>query len=85
MQNHVEFFSSPDMTPTHTSGFTAHRSPPSPGQTDPFYTQGELITPDTQLDDTWVTVFGYVYISDFAFVCSIVQILVENLLNQLRA
>ena len=41
---------------------TAHRTktPPSPGQSDPFYTQGEMLTPDTVLDDTWVTVFGYV-------------------------
>ncbi|XP_076819094.1 nucleoporin NUP35-like isoform X2 [Clavelina lepadiformis] len=35
------------------------KTPPSPGQTDPFYTQGELITPKVQLDDTWVTVFGF--------------------------
>ncbi|XP_053327092.1 nucleoporin NUP35 isoform X2 [Spea bombifrons] len=31
----------------------------SPAQLDPFYTQGEALTSDDQLDDTWVTVFGF--------------------------
>ncbi|XP_071853520.1 nucleoporin NUP35-like isoform X2 [Apostichopus japonicus] len=37
-------------------------SPParsSPAQIDPFYTQGEAIIPDTELDQTWVTIFGF--------------------------
>lgn len=32
---------------------------PSPGQIDPFYTQGESIGIDERLDETWVTVFGF--------------------------
>lgn len=31
----------------------------SPTQVDPFYTQGEKLTCQTQLDDTWVTIFGF--------------------------
>ncbi|XP_029461812.1 nucleoporin NUP35 isoform X2 [Rhinatrema bivittatum] len=31
----------------------------SPAQLDPFYTQGEYLTSEDQLDDTWVTVFGF--------------------------
>ncbi|XP_075036587.1 nucleoporin NUP35 [Mixophyes fleayi] len=31
----------------------------SPAQLDPFYTQGDALTSDDQLDDTWVTVFGF--------------------------
>ncbi|KFP38309.1 Nucleoporin NUP53, partial [Chlamydotis macqueenii] len=31
----------------------------SPAQLDPFYTQGESLTSEDQLDDTWVTVFGF--------------------------
>ncbi|KAM4698123.1 nucleoporin NUP35 [Rhinophrynus dorsalis] len=31
----------------------------SPAQLDPFYTQGDTLTSDDQLDDTWVTVFGF--------------------------
>uniref|UniRef100_A0A8C0EA17 Nucleoporin NUP35 n=1 Tax=Bubo bubo TaxID=30461 RepID=A0A8C0EA17_BUBBB len=31
----------------------------SPAQLDPFYTQGDSLTSDDQLDDTWVTVFGF--------------------------
>ncbi|OCT63691.1 hypothetical protein XELAEV_18044791mg [Xenopus laevis] len=31
----------------------------SPAQMDPFYTQGDALTSDDQLDDTWVTVFGF--------------------------
>lgn len=30
----------------------------SPAQLDPFYTQGDSLTSEDQLDDTWVTVFG---------------------------
>lgn len=40
-----------------------HRSPSlkafSPGQVDRFYTQGPDFHPSTDLDDTWVTVFGF--------------------------
>ncbi|XP_048728366.1 nucleoporin NUP35-like isoform X2 [Ostrea edulis] len=31
----------------------------SPAQLDPFYTQGEMLTADDALDETWVTVFGF--------------------------
>ncbi|CAI9613810.1 unnamed protein product [Staurois parvus] len=31
----------------------------SPAQLDPFYTQGDALTSEDQLDDTWVTVFGF--------------------------
>ncbi|XP_067843792.1 nucleoporin NUP35 isoform X2 [Heptranchias perlo] len=31
----------------------------SPAQVDPFYTQGESLTSDDHLDDTWITVFGF--------------------------
>lgn len=31
----------------------------SPAQLDPFYTQGESISVDEQLDETWITVFGF--------------------------
>lgn len=31
----------------------------SPAQLDPFYTQGESLKCDDQLDETWVTVFGF--------------------------
>ncbi|XP_060068231.1 nucleoporin NUP35-like [Ylistrum balloti] len=35
------------------------RIPISPAQLDPFYTQGESLTSDDILDETWVTVFGF--------------------------
>lgn len=31
----------------------------SPTQIDPFYTQGEQLKNESQLDDTWVTIFGF--------------------------
>ncbi|KAL3841974.1 hypothetical protein ACJMK2_020050 [Sinanodonta woodiana] len=31
----------------------------SPTQMDPFYTQGEMLTAEDVLDETWVTVFGF--------------------------
>lgn len=31
----------------------------SPAQVDPFYSQGEALSSDDQLDQTWVTVFGF--------------------------
>ncbi|KAJ8403381.1 hypothetical protein AAFF_G00351530 [Aldrovandia affinis] len=31
----------------------------SPAQADPFYTQGEDLSSEDHLDDTWVTVFGF--------------------------
>ncbi|XP_064603191.1 nucleoporin NUP35-like [Liolophura sinensis] len=31
----------------------------SPAQIDPFYTQGEALSTDDVLDETWVTVFGF--------------------------
>ncbi|XP_063400373.1 nucleoporin NUP35-like [Mytilus trossulus] len=33
--------------------------PPSPAQMDPFYTQGESLTSEDVLDETWITVFGF--------------------------
>ena len=33
--------------------------PLSPAQMDPFYTQGEDLTPEDTLDQSWVTVFGF--------------------------
>ncbi|KAA8588402.1 hypothetical protein FQN60_001596 [Etheostoma spectabile] len=33
----------------------------SPAQVDPFYSQGESLSSDDQLDQAWVTVFGYLY------------------------
>ncbi|NXP73931.1 NUP35 protein, partial [Ramphastos sulfuratus] len=35
------------------------KTPLSPAQLDPFYTQGDALTSEDQLDDTWVTVFGF--------------------------
>lgn len=35
------------------------QTPPSPAQIDPFYTQGEALTSQEELDETWVTVFGF--------------------------
>ncbi|NXG50693.1 NUP35 protein, partial [Psilopogon haemacephalus] len=35
------------------------KTPLSPAQLDPFYTQGDTLTSEDQLDDTWVTVFGF--------------------------
>ncbi len=35
------------------------KTPPSPAQIDPFYTQGETIQHDSELDATWITVFGF--------------------------
>jgi len=34
-------------------------NPPSPTQLDPFYTQGELLSSNGQIDSSWVTVFGF--------------------------
>ncbi|XP_006636545.3 nucleoporin NUP35 [Lepisosteus oculatus] len=31
----------------------------SPAQVDPFYTQGDALSSDDHLDETWVTVFGF--------------------------
>ncbi|XP_036401889.1 nucleoporin NUP35-like [Megalops cyprinoides] len=31
----------------------------SPAQVDPFYTQGDALSSEDNLDDTWVTVFGF--------------------------
>lgn len=33
----------------------------SPAQVDPFYSQGESLSSDDYLDQTWITVFGYLY------------------------
>ncbi|KAI5629625.1 nucleoporin NUP53 isoform X1, partial [Silurus asotus] len=31
----------------------------SPAQVDPFFTQGDGLSSEDQLDETWVTVFGF--------------------------
>ncbi|KAK2177457.1 hypothetical protein NP493_597g02008 [Ridgeia piscesae] len=45
-------------TMSHVIGQSA-KTPPSPAQMDPFYTQGETLKADDELDETWVTVFGF--------------------------
>ncbi|XP_013408984.1 nucleoporin NUP53 [Lingula anatina] len=42
-----------------TSFNQSRKTPPSPAQIDPFYTQGEAIQPEDELDETWITVFGF--------------------------
>ncbi|XP_075714379.1 nucleoporin NUP35-like isoform X2 [Rhinoderma darwinii] len=37
----------------------SRRATLSPAQLDPFYTQGDSLTCDDQLNDTWVTVYGF--------------------------
>ncbi|XP_053554516.1 nucleoporin NUP35 [Bombina bombina] len=37
----------------------SRKSTLSPAQLDPFYTQGDALTSDDQLDDSWVTLFGF--------------------------
>ncbi|XP_041366621.1 nucleoporin NUP35-like isoform X2 [Gigantopelta aegis] len=39
---------------------TTSKIPVSPAQLDPFYTQGDCLKSDDVLDETWVTVFGFV-------------------------
>ncbi|XP_072182288.1 nucleoporin NUP35-like [Diadema setosum] len=50
---------SPSRTSMVQSSQWSMQAPPSPPQVDPFYTQGEQLQPDDQLDDTWVTIFGF--------------------------
>ncbi|XP_064635235.1 nucleoporin NUP35-like [Lineus longissimus] len=59
-------FSTPGPPPTEMShsfigpfGSQQKKQVPSPTQIDPFYTQGESIRPDDELDETWVTIFGF--------------------------
>ncbi|XP_067140269.1 nucleoporin NUP35 isoform X2 [Centruroides vittatus] len=47
------------LTPDRNVNQTTNSSFLSPAQIDPFYTQGENLTADMQLDETWVTVFGF--------------------------
>ncbi|KAK2154866.1 hypothetical protein LSH36_255g01006 [Paralvinella palmiformis] len=35
------------------------KTPPSPAQRDPFYTQGDNLKAQDDLDETWITVFGF--------------------------
>lgn len=51
---HETMYATPDQSLANTS-----RIPSSPAQLDPFYTQGESLTPDDVLDETWITVFGF--------------------------
>lgn len=42
------------------TGIGQQRKPAlSPAQVDPFYTQGDALSAEDHLDDTWVTVFGF--------------------------
>ncbi|XP_036396960.1 nucleoporin NUP35-like isoform X1 [Megalops cyprinoides] len=41
------------------SGGQQRKSTLSPAQVDPFYTQGDALSSEDHLDDTWVTVFGF--------------------------
>ncbi|XP_074645739.1 nucleoporin NUP35-like [Tubulanus polymorphus] len=50
-QTGLLFNNAPPQTVTATAS--------SPTQIDPFYTQGEAITPDEVLNETWVTIFGF--------------------------
>lgn len=45
----------PNSAKQDTSSF---KTPPSPAQLDPFYTQGENLTSNVEIDETWVTIFG---------------------------
>ncbi|XP_016117806.1 nucleoporin NUP53-like [Sinocyclocheilus grahami] len=38
---------------------TQRKTTLSPAQVDPFFTQGDALSSEDQLDDTWVTVFGF--------------------------
>ncbi|KAM9850490.1 nucleoporin NUP35 [Aulostomus maculatus] len=42
-----------------TPGTAVQQGCLSPAQVDPFYSQGEALSADDQLDQTWVTVFGF--------------------------
>ncbi|KAG7463134.1 nucleoporin NUP35 [Solea senegalensis] len=44
-------------TPGNTTGL--QQACLSPAQVDPFYSQGESLSSEDQLDQTWVTVFGF--------------------------
>uniref|UniRef100_H3D1Y0 Nucleoporin NUP53 n=1 Tax=Tetraodon nigroviridis TaxID=99883 RepID=H3D1Y0_TETNG len=39
--------------------FSVHQACLSPAQVDPFYSQGESLSSDDRLDQSWVTVFGF--------------------------
>ncbi|XP_069011230.1 nucleoporin NUP35 isoform X2 [Embiotoca jacksoni] len=45
--------------PASTPGTGVQQLCLSPAQVDPFYSQGESLSSDDQLDQTWVTVFGF--------------------------
>eukprot|EP00112_Aurelia_sp_Birch-Aquarium-sp1_P026942 Seg989.9 transcript_id=Seg989.9/GoldUCD/mRNA.D3Y31 product="Nucleoporin NUP35" protein_id=Seg989.9/GoldUCD/D3Y31 len=51
----------PHETSMNTSVFSPRQDvmPQSPAQLDPFYTQGETLTSNDILDETWVTIFGF--------------------------
>ncbi|XP_064476595.1 nucleoporin NUP35-like [Ornithodoros turicata] len=50
---------SSEEAPSFCKSFNESQSFASPAQVDPFYTQGDKLTPTTELDRTWVTVFGF--------------------------
>lgn len=53
----------PFMTKVYPSSLSTtgvHQVCLSPAQVDPFYSQGESLSSDDRLDQSWVTVFGYV-------------------------
>jgi nuclear pore complex protein Nup53 len=47
------------MAPDTMVPMSTQRTPPSPAQMDPFYTQGENLTSDDRYDEHCVTVFGF--------------------------
>ncbi|CAH1786028.1 unnamed protein product [Owenia fusiformis] len=46
-------------SPNQSHSFIQQSVASSPPQVDPFYTQGEAISPDEILDETWVTIYGF--------------------------
>lgn len=43
----------------NTSHMYTQHNKTSPAQIDPFYTQGESIKPDDELNEQWITIFGF--------------------------
>lgn len=37
----------------------SRKNPTTPAQIDPFFTQGESLLPDDELDETWITIYGF--------------------------
>uniref|UniRef100_T1J9E2 Nucleoporin NUP53 n=1 Tax=Strigamia maritima TaxID=126957 RepID=T1J9E2_STRMM len=65
-KNNSSFYVSTTTTPAKVDTMVGHEHPgksfsyaQSPAQIDPFYTQGQCLTSNDQLDETWVTIFGF--------------------------